>query len=107
MYYPNIGLMTFYVNSSNVMYNHVADISLCLSVFVISLLYFSLPEGFNDVGGYSSAPFMRVGLPGESDCVFGHLCYYRLLRRTGKLDELRNSGQSRNAFLYEQNKNLC
>lgn len=53
----------------------------------------SLPKGLDDVGGNSGATFVRVGLPGEGDRVFGHLCHDRFLRRPGKLDELGNSGR--------------
>ena len=51
-----------------------------------------VPEGLDNVGGDSGPALMWVGLPGESDGVFGHLSHHRLLWRPWKLDELRNSG---------------
>lgn len=47
-----------------------------------------VPEGLDDVGGNSSAPFVRVGLPGEGDRVLGHLGHDRFLGRPRKLDKL-------------------
>lgn len=67
-------------------------------------VYHCVPESFDNVGGDSGSAFMRVGLPGEGDSVFGHLCHYRLLRRPWKLDELRNSGHRRNSILCYRNR---
>lgn len=63
-----------------------------------------VPESFNNVGGDSGPAFMRIGLPGEGDSVFGHLRHYRLLGWPWKLDELRNSGHWRNSILCYRSK---
>lgn len=46
---------------------------------------------------------MGIGLPGEGDCVFGHLRYDRLLWRSWKLDELRSSGHWRTSIFHYRN----
>lgn len=58
-----------------------------------------VPEGLDNVRRDSGAAFVRVGLPGEGDGVFGHLRHYGLLRWAWKLDELRHSGYRRDSIL--------
>lgn len=63
-----------------------------------------VPKGLDDVGGNSGATFVRVGLPGEGDCVFGHLSHDRFLRRPRKLDKLWNPGRWINSVFWCKNR---